>query len=109
MPQKLSVVANAASASAVRRRTCPRRVMAKRKYSAADQLRGRLTVVGDQLCNIQAFYLAIHHLPAAADNHPVSRVGAARKKGGERVMAAGEARLVQLEQRRSACLPTASW
>ena len=55
-------------------------------------------MIGDQLGHVEAFDLAVNYPPLAANHHAVGLVGAAQQQGGNRVVAAGEAQLIQFEE-----------
>ena len=56
-------------------------------------------MAGHQLAQIDVERLAVGHPPLAGHHHSVGTVGTAQQQGGQRVLGAREARLVQPEQR----------
>ncbi len=53
---------------------------------------------GDQAGEVEADDGAVDDPPLAGDQHPVRAVGAAEQQGGQRVVAAGETKIIQGEQ-----------
>ena len=56
-------------------------------------------MIGDQAFEVQPFNLPINHSPLATDHHPIRPIRAAQQQRRHRIMAAGEAQLIQFEQR----------
>ena len=66
---------------------------------ASGEIPRRGLVLGDQRAEIEPDRRAVDDPPFARDHHPVGAMRAAQHQRGERIVRAGEARLVEREQR----------